>query len=327
MSDVSPALAELLRRHPLPLGWNLTEEFADTADVCGLKIQLSGLVAERGEQTMMGSAAHPSEMPLPRAYFELLERILLIDAIQGTEQLRVEDSDGATMTLDRAQIFPASPEPERWQYSKSNGVALGQDWTDACHRAQRELIERDLVLRSWCGQLRPQSVELPAEHPELSQLYELESYVITQEPWHAGVFVGWPKTPEAPLLIGFGAAQNGSAAARAAYQESLQRLGFLWGEEIPQVAPEFSPTPDYHQEYYLWPQQVARLRAWLRGEHLQYAAVLKSFDPASSTRYVELGRVGELVAVKAISSGRLPLSFGLSGPQPLPEPLRVHPIC
>lgn len=327
-------IVALQEEHPLPPGWTLAEVFEDTAQIGGLSIRMAGLVARHGEQPITGSAAHLEEQPLTRAYYELLERILLVDSLGGrTPWLRQEPE----LQLTQKEVFPQSSDPSQWQYSKSNGVALGAGFNDACERAYRELVERDLILRSWLGEIKPERDQLlgPAAFDFLTGLdehYRFESYRLSHGDWVAGVAVGWPKSPKAPLLLGFGAARNSQSAVASAYEENLQRLAFLWGEEIPTAEPEFSPTPDYHQEHYLWPPTGDAIKSWLSGEHSRYEPQLPPIDD-ELTRYLEVGRVGELSAVKAINPSRLPLTFGRGAPHldaafpaSAPPQLPLHPI-
>ena len=74
---------------------------------------------------------------------------------------------------------------------------------------------------------------------------------VMRQPWQ--VFLDFrDKTPHHSYLD-FGARCEVHEAVAAATCECLQRLGFLWGEAIPQDLPAFAPTPDLHQEYYLHP--------------------------------------------------------------------------
>jgi len=111
-------------------------------------------------------------------------------------------------------------------------------------------------------------------------------------------------------------------------------LGFLWGESIPSAAPDFEPTPHYHQELFLCPSNHPALRAWLRGEHRAVVTKVRRQNTASSPRLFaditppEL--LSKLFVAKAIPEDEWPLVFGSGHPWidgDLPEHVRVHPIA
>ena len=329
---MSTELEALKRRVALPAGWQLSDSLIETTSVGGLQILVAGLVAEKGELSAFGSAAHSELDPAPRAYYELIERAVLLDAMQSTTPLCVRNEQGVQLEEhDPGEVFPQSPEPTHWQYAKSNGVALGQNWADACERAMLELIERDLVLRAWYGQLLPQRCSVDWFHAELAESYDFEVYGLERDGFHAGLALGWPKASHAPLLLGLSAAREPEAALRSAYHEALQRLGFLWGEDIPEKEPPFEPTPGYHQEYYLWPARHTALRHWLAGDHRPHATGLAAPGKLSAQdfRFVDLADIGGLRVVKALNPQCLPAVFGRGGPfaRGLPEALSVHPIA
>ena len=56
---------------------------------------------------------------------------------------------------------------------------------------------------------------------------------------------------------------NWLAAPGAAGYRVLVDSSCEWGEELPQELPDFAPTPDYHQELFLYPGSLARFRDWL----------------------------------------------------------------
>jgi hypothetical protein len=149
----------------------------------------------------------------------------------------------------------------------------------------------------------------------------------------AGVF-GFPRRG-GPLVYGFGARSTLDDAVAVASGECLQRLGFLFGEAIPDAVPAPSPTPDFHQEYYLFPAHHGTLRGWLRGEHERYRGCLNGSyaPPPGEPLYADLtppGLEGRLCVARAIPNGHLPLAFGVGLPvlsQPAPAELAVHPIA
>jgi hypothetical protein len=137
-----------------------------------------------------------------------------------------------------------------------------------------------------------------------------------------------PKQPRAPLVYGFGAARDIEAALAGARREALQRLAFLWGEELPSEPPALAPTPDYHQEYYLHPPHHAVLRDWLSGKLRR--AGKRAPKPLLDTQpvsFVDLRPAGlrrELAIAKAVSPRACLLRFGAVSKRQLTPP---HPIA
>src|SRR5690606_37386684 len=108
------------------------------------------LAAAAGGGDVAGSAAGLGAFPVRRAYFELLERSAVLDAI-ATPRVAypVLDARGApTAECARDRVFPEVHDSS-WAYSKSNGVAVGPDWPSACRAARAELFERHAVLGAW----------------------------------------------------------------------------------------------------------------------------------------------------------------------------------
>jgi hypothetical protein len=120
------------------------------------------------------------------------------------------------------------------------------------------------------------------------------------------------------------------AAEQRAVRETLQRLGFLWGEAIPDSEPEVQRTADYHQELYLWPPKQVTVRAWLGGAHL---GRFGSFPPAARGRagFVDITPEhlgGRLRVAKMVTGVGLALTFGLGHPHVAGAAvLGAHPIA
>jgi hypothetical protein len=191
------------------------------------------------------------------------------------------------------------------------------------------------LLRSWYGHFRPVSLQPPRlPLTDLAHLYELLAFSFSA--MHdsvavAGVF-GFPRVADAPLVFGFSANERIDAALEAAGRECCQRLGFLWGEEIPVDPPEPQPTAEYHQEVYLCPKNHHRIRAWLRGEHEQWKVDVLPYQP-SEPRFVDLTPTqlsGRVRVAKALANSELEVVFGADDPK-MPEGLppegRIHPIA
>jgi hypothetical protein len=331
------SLERLCELYPLAPQWKISTIVEETTSVGGVQIYIAGLRADDVTgQMATGSAGDLRSSPLTRAYFELLERTSIFAACEGGEQQLVAKAmDGTELEkLDKDSVLPRSEDPSRWRYARSNGVAAGRSWEEACSRAELELWERDRILRSWYGETRPVRIEPPLDLPaELDALYTFESYLFTDRqlpfPCVVGVF-GFPKVAHSPFLCGFGARRTQDAALAAAASECLQRLGFLWGEDIPSVEPEFSPTPDFHQEFFLCPLTHGRLRHWLDGGNVGLRC---SGEPASDQirPFVDLtprDLASKVFVAKAMPLDELPLVFGECHPKlgQVPDHLRIHPI-
>jgi hypothetical protein len=334
------ALERLLERYPLDPAWQRPQLFAETTLVAGIRVELCGLSTRRAETCATGSAAAVGEQPLARAYFELIERTSILQALLAPEScLCVRRRDRKPVgERGRACIFLPAPDAN-CNYARSNGVAVGLDWSSACDAARRELIERDRVLRSWYGEATPLRVDLPTQRLSgLSTEYEIEAYRFAQPAGDdatcvAAVFA-FPRRDTRPIGYGFGAHEDERLSIDKAARECLQRLGFLWGEALPSSEPAFVPNAEYHQEFYLQPWTERRLRAWLAGDHVPLRCGIRQHERVCRERaYADLTPKHlkkKLCVVKALPLSEIELAFGRGHPQvepPLPEALLVHPIA
>lgn len=329
---------------PLSERWTRPSLLRHVTRIGKTEIRLIGLSAtETGGQCVTGSAGGLEESTLERAYFELLERTSIVEAISaGAVTVAVLDPEGRLEgTICMNEVFAESPDPQQWTYARSNGVAAGRDWKSAAHRAELELHERDRSLRSWYGEGVPHRIELPRHMvPEsLDEYFEFEAYLLGGRERAAQTVVvsallGLPREESRPLMFGFGSRMGEVESLTAAVTESLQRLGFLWDEAIPSQVPIFTPTPDFHLDYFLYPPNHAKLRAWLRGEHAAFHGLLPELTTGQSVRrFVDVtprALHSKLVVVKALPAGELPLTFGYGHPalrRAPPEQLAIHPIA
>lgn len=315
------SLNELQQRFPLPPGWTFQESFMQEASVESLTLYMVGLVAANGERNALGSAAELDGYPVNRAYFELLERISIYEANQPERTLDVRDRNGEIVEQrSAARVFPRDVSPHL-RLSLSNGVALHASWQAACASALDELIERDRILRSFAGELEPVRVQTPDS--ELARatagLFETAAYELGQRtpaPQHrTALWFMMPQKIDLPLTYGFGTAETLGAALARAEREAMQRLAFLWGEELPSEQVQATPSPDFHQEYYLYPKNHPRLTEWLAGQLRPRHACqrgLPLFD-GSPVVFVDLTPAalrGRLAVAKAVSPDARPLRFG-----------------
>jgi len=255
-----------------------------------------------------------------RAFFELLERAAVVDRLAcPRDAYEALDENGIPVgRLGHTEVFPESPEPERWQYSRSNGVAAAPTFARARLAARLELVERDRVLRSWFGGVAPRRLHrIRAGHRVFADhLYSVELYSFPENRAEGGRrdvvgMFAFPKCETVPFVVGTGAGPSSFSAVRRATRECVQRLGFLWGEPIPAAPPGFEPTPLYHQELYLCPSMQPRLRAWLNGHHDRSHA--KSTPSTEHPCYVDLTPehlLSRIRVLKALPAGELPLTFG-----------------
>lgn len=335
-------LTKLIEDYPLPSGWSIPEVFTHNLKYGKLHINLLGLISKKHTQNSLGSAGQRTSSPVPRAYFELLERVSLLEAnSKKTTSWKLYNDRGEVHgSCKHEHIFPQSPTPNLWEFSKSNGVALGASLSDACQRARYETVERDLILRSWFGHSQPQVIDWPnkIELDDLSKIYNFHAYLFPynrnkkQDIMVTGLFA-FPIDEKHPIVFGFGAAPTIEASLQKAENEFDQRLGFLWGEEIPGESIEFSPSPHYHQDFYMRPKMKRNLHSWLSGKHPTIPFhPQKNYCYNSDFLYADItptNLVGQLFVIKAISP-LMPLTFGHGHPwikKTLPQELIVHPIA
>jgi hypothetical protein len=331
-------LAELQRRYPLPAAASsVSELFVQRVVIGTLELFMAGLVANAdGGASVTGAAADQLGFPIDRAYFELLERMSIFCARAAAVPLAVRDRAGKPQgERSLGGVFPRDARPDVLRSSLSNGVALHGSWSTACEAALCELVERDRLLRSFAGEVVPK--RLSSAEPRLASAlqphYELEAY--TFDPRRtglrhrtAGVFFQ-PREAVAPLVFGFAAAHDLDAALAGATREALQRLAFLWGEALPEAPPPAAPTPDFHQEFYLYPPHRTVLRAWLAGRRRKHAELPRCGFDGERTSFVDLTppalRASGLVVAKASSPKAQALRFG--GPSGRALRSRPHPIA
>jgi len=316
------SLQELQQRFPLPPGWTFQEAFMQEATVGSLTLFMVGLVASGGDRNAMGSSTQADGYPVNRAYFELLERISIYEAHQHDRVLAVRDAAGDIVgQRAAARVFPRDVS-ERLRLSLSNGVALHSSWQDACSSALHELIERDRVLRSFAGEFAPARLELPESKlaRATAEQFETVAYEIGQRdpaPRHrTALWFMMPQEISLPLTYGFGTAETLEAALARAEREAMQRLAFLWGEELPGAQVEPTPTPDFHQEYYLYPPNHARLTEWLAGaikprHPSQRRLPLFDGEPVTFIDLTPAALQGKLYVAKAVSPSARQLRFGM----------------
>lgn len=244
-----------------------------------------------------GSSASRHRDPIAYAKYEMLERMTIV----------------------------AQPKPHVPGLSRSNGVAFHDDLVRAQESALMELIERDALLRSWCdgGALRFDYKAigdwvLSFKDPALweKNFCFVVARVEAAVPGYNVAFAcGFPRHEEVPIFYGFACAKGSQYDAnQKAIAEAEQRLAFLWGQDLPKELPEESATPDFHQEYFLYPGSHKHIMKWLirgRQKVFQTESEDKSLLPEDAQFQVLSVPGAEAgVVVKAEHPGLLPLKFG-----------------
>lgn len=297
-------------------GFIVTECVEDIVHAADLSLARRAYAAARADgQVITGSAAAIGRCGAERAFAELLERAATLAAIE-TPFLLLRTVEGEAIgTVDTRDVFRETGRADA-RFSRSNGVALAEDWETARKRATFELIERDAILRSWFGESRPvalDDVSFPA-----TDVYTWRAVSLPLAPaWAAQVsaevvFVcAFPRRSGVPLLRGSACRATLHEAIEAARGEALQSLAFLWSEEIPERAPHVAPTAIFHLDHYLCAENHGRLAAWLDGAHARDDAPKwgEAADPTIRWADVTPGGASYRVAV-AWSAAAVPLIFG-----------------
>lgn len=215
-----------------------TEESSRFASlrVAGIAVQL-----ENGLE-VFGSSSSFSEDPLKYAAFELLERYVV-----------------------QTKVKPSPMNSEHTKFSISNGVAFHESIELASENAWLELVERNEILRSWY--LNTPVNEL--SHLKLSEQtrrllvdYNVELVDFSNLPGFSVVGLFAFSNQRRPTVYGFGSGRDCVTAVKKAEKEFWTRMGFVGDEEVGELPP-FSTSPDFHQDFYLHPQNSSILLDWL----------------------------------------------------------------
>lgn len=335
------ALAALIDELPLGSDWDRPTLWHETARIAGLDVPLVGLHARsHSGSAVTAGASGPGRETLRRCYFELLERFAIVEALGcETSEVPLRGATGAERGQRRVgEVFRTQEASEQRRPSLSNAVAAHVRWEDACAAARLEAIERDRVLRSWYGLglapirmcARPQPLEA------LCELYDVGVYRFDDDRESAsqvmvvGVFL-LPRTAGAPFVCAFAASPTLEGAVERSTRESLQRLGFLWREEIPETPPAPEPTPEYHLEFFLHPPHQIFVRRWLNGGNRNSPGREAPETRTDEVLYADLTPRhlrGRMFVARALGGGWLPLVFGQGHPAVscIPEERLVHPL-
>jgi hypothetical protein len=312
---VAPTPDSVRPKRRLPRHVGVPETMVECVEIDDLRVHVVGLAVtlESGE-TVTGAAADLNVAPLERSHFELLERIAISEAGAGDE---------VTATFQKG--------------SRSNGVALHAGFLRASRCAALELVERDRVLRSWYGGARPKLVDGPRAWPAaLDRHYTVVLCRFDEGIGFAGCgsqvagIIAFPRSPEAPLSMGFAARDSFEDAVRAASGELLQQVAFGWGEPVPAEPPEAATTPEFHLDFYAYSGHHRLLEGWLEGAHEGRGPALPAI--AGTFRFTDITPPWmdrDLRVVRAEHPSAVPLVFGLGHPwfDDLPEFMLVQPMA
>lgn len=325
--DLSVLVNDLAKDFPLPKGWVLAvncQEFLPVHDKVGVTVL--GLTAHHEQipdqmvTASSGSLQKDFDSIAVRAYFELIERVTIIDTLSTPQRmLSVYSLNGIPKQQQPvSKLFPSSVDPQRWLYAKSNGVAAHRRREDACWFAYKELIERALVLNSWYGGRPPRKILdtasfLPKEvasSPTLPvSLFEFNE--AHHRVYCAGAFI---KSPQGFYVYGFSSGKLFAPTVQSALDEAFQRWGFLADQELANELPTLSPRADYHQDYYLTSHGTKLLETWLQGQLTKNIIHTPTFFPElRDCLFVDLTPInlrGKCWVIKAIHQDLPPLIFG-----------------
>ncbi len=310
--------------------WTVFDRFEASEQFHDLNIHLSGIAAKNtSDAVATGSAGSLIQAETHRAKFELLERMIITDAMETPSNSvpllnNTLEIDGRNISIET--LFPESPSPEHYQWSKSNGIALHTSLAKACESASLELVERDQVLASWYGASCPQFIETALINDISSKL---EAFYMTvcvrfndelafangKPVFVYGVFL-LPRDNHHVLHMGFGAAFDEELGILKAKHELVQRLGFLSDAEPVEELVEVEPTPDFHLEYFLQAHTYGHIANWINGKFFQKE---KKRTPSTENQIdyalIYGGNKNNTAAtdffvVKALSQNLIPLVFG-----------------
>src|SRR5262245_41910357 len=126
---------KLYSKYPLPRQWSTPELFSEVVRIRDFVINLVGFHSRHSSGRLVtGSAGDPILSPVDRAYFELLERATVVDAIdKDTFSYNAFDSRRIHVrTMSAEQVFRAPSTSVDQSLSNSNGVAVDITWRTAC---------------------------------------------------------------------------------------------------------------------------------------------------------------------------------------------------
>lgn len=326
---------------PLPDGWGAPELSEDTIELGTLEVHRVGISVTAEDGTEVLGAAAGLSSPRDRARFELLERVATIAASrEARDSYSLLTASGQVRgSVPGSVLFPASPAPDRWQFSRSNGVALHADWPSACESARRELVERDRVLAAWYGETRGEALPHDFGTSALSAVtgYDWGAFVFPHrgpvdhdDLQVVGVF-GFPRDEAMPWSLGLAARPTRDDAVAGASAEALQLLAFLWGEPLP-ASVGAAVGPGMHLDRYQVRGERKLVQRWLAEGHSAHwrRAPAAGAEPAGEAVFVDLTPSWMPDGLRVAKATRSDVNFLVFGDSPwaahLPPELRLHPV-
>lgn len=313
--------------------WKLVDNHSSQTQIGGCTIPLFGLAYQHPS----GEVVTGSAMEEEKAHYELWERVAIYEALPKESYSCFDYQKNFLYYKKKEDIFPASNN-ENYRYSYSNGVAYHKDWSTALHSAQLEVIERDLFLRYWYSMTPPLQMRenqvIQNLKDQLQNHYLLKAYTFPMKgsPHVVAIFAFPTQDSQSRFVIGLGCGKQLDEALQKAIKETLQRIGFLYGEEYSDEF-LFHPDPLFHQDYYLYPSHYQLIREWIMGRREKND--LPYINPETMSEewiFIDLTPpwMKEGCVVKALSNQRVPLIFGknyLYMGRSIPENLSIHPIA
>lgn len=241
------------------------------------------------------------------------------DVIFGSALSFGEDSSifAAYECLERFVISRDKPllqDGTKFRISISNGVALHQSIKEAQLAASLELIERSEILSSWYTNAPAQRLNHPKGFislENLSKLYDIKVYEFSHLNGFSviGIFA-FPRGAEVNFIAGYGAGLSVTSAYSKALKEFLARYHFLSSETDFQGV-QFSPTADYHQDFYLSDKNYLLIEKWLESAENGLFGAQRQVAPLIEFQDITPGGWQEkLFVFRANSLQTFPLYFG-----------------
>lgn len=231
-------------------GWRLSPPCSDSLDLDGVRYLRMFVTADHPDGgSAVGVAAHPSEDPT-RLYSSCFNQLLGQIAAWQSEP-PIEPSPTAT-----------------WRSCRTAGLGIAATKAKAELTAASSVALSHQVLASWYG--RPQGLARRSSAPRGSGEQVRLFLPDTQLQWHdctttiiSRGHALVPKSPAAPVLVGFGSGCCEAEADDHAKAALATKVAFLGGEPLLSRPPRFAAQRRYYTEQLLHPIGRQLLLDWL----------------------------------------------------------------
>jgi len=275
--------------------WKIVDDHDETVENFLKKpVFLRGIAAKHNEtgKIITGSAADFSqERSYVRALGELKERIVTVNKVKPHKI-------------------------GKFSYSLSNGVASHYDLSIAKKNAFIELIERDVVLRSWYGELPKKIISESIDYfPFDFDIRVLEFPEVISHfgsIFTTGILASVPD--ENRFLFAFSSGSSRSLALEKAILEATQRYLFSPPESTPYTLSQI-PSIEDHFEFYNRKQGFESLWEWSYDVLLDIPPVIYEDNSKFQILFSENTTSEKFFVVRAIDPELWPLTFGISHPR------------